>query len=82
MAPSIDHTDHELAKGLRDHADSLIDGGRSAHDAEPLVRQAADRLDAPLLPRLQAEIERACNMTTDPATRAILRSLVIGETKR
>jgi hypothetical protein len=81
MAPFTDHNRPDLATRLEEHADGI--DNLDHHGLEMDLRDAAKALrehGAPmaLLPRLAAEINRACAHTTDSATRMILRG-VIGE---
>lgn len=77
MAKTTDHSDADLATALDHHADAIIENGNGidGHEAEPFVREAAERLRMPLLSRLTDEIRRAAKTTTDPATGTTLRRL-------
>jgi hypothetical protein len=81
MAPTTDHTNADLANALEDHANSLIEGGKGDHDAEPIVRLAAERLrhaddQMPLIPRLVGELRRIAFNALDIDTKRSLQSLL------
>jgi hypothetical protein len=81
MAPTTNHTNAELANVLIDHADSLIDGGKTDQGIEPFVRLAAERLRRPdepmpevvaLITRLRQVAHETHDGTTADALRAML----------
>jgi hypothetical protein len=81
MAESKDHTNAELASRLEDHANDLIDGGKDAHEIEPIVRLAAARLrhaddQMPLIPRFVGELRRIAFNALDLDTKRSLQALL------
>jgi hypothetical protein len=80
MAEQENHTNAELASRLEDHANDLIEGGKDAHDVEPIVRLAAARLrhahDLPLIPRLVGELRRITFNALDLDTKRSLQALL------
>jgi hypothetical protein len=83
MANAKDHTNQELANLLEDHANDLIGGGIKEHDAEPLVRLAAERLrrtdeSIPLWPRVTGELRRIATFSADLDMKRSLQRLLGG----
>jgi hypothetical protein len=81
MATPKDHTNADLANWLEEHANGLIEGGRSDHDAEPFVRLAAERLrstgdQTPLIPRLVGELRRIAIFSADLDMKRSLQALL------
>ncbi len=81
MAESKDHTNAELANVLDEHANDLIEGGKSDHGIEPFVRLAASRLresDEPVPPvvALVTELRKIAGESGDADTVLAIRRML------
>jgi hypothetical protein len=79
MAPSVNHTNADLASRLIDHADSITNA--AAHEMEVDLRLAAERLrladePTPVVVELITRLRQVAAVTGDSDTRTALRSML------